>query len=73
MKPALPAGEYRVHGKEKTYMEAICNGHGFLWGLGEVTAKCDGQTVTFFRTGRRIWDCNSAYAAQHFIFEAKEK
>jgi hypothetical protein len=67
----LPEGRYAVYLKEKTFLQAVCNGH--LWIVKDTTAISTGEWVRFYVNGKQVWECNAMYAAAHFIFKVNMK
>jgi hypothetical protein len=65
---SLPKGDYKVQIKEKTFMQAVCNGHAFAFDKENITAKSDGSWTVFFDNGEKVWECNANYANANFIF-----
>lgn len=62
--PSLPRGTYTVRCREATLLKARLNGHGAVW--PHARAESDGESVVFFHDGKRVYDCNAAYAAANF-------
>ena len=61
---------YICRGREETFLEAVANGHGFLFGgacLAEEFQRGDGTWFRFLgREGVLLWECNPEYARANF-------
>ena len=63
----LPDGEYFATCKERNVMSATMNGHHLVFPQARMTVTAG--IARFYRDGKEVWDCNSIYAASHFIIQ----
>lgn len=63
----LADGQYRPLCKEKSFLQAMTNGHSRVWPQADVLIR-DGL-AWFSKESRQVWDCNAPYAATHFYLE----
>jgi len=60
----LDDGKYIAECREATLIGAAANGHSQIWPKCEMLVQ--GDRAFFYREGKLLWDCNAAYAADHF-------
>jgi len=48
-------------------MSATMNGHHLVFPQARMTVTAG--IARFYRDGKEVWDCNSIYAASHFIIQ----
>lgn len=63
----LPDGKYLARCKERSAISAAVNGHGAVYPQALCTIA--NGVAMFEKDGRRVWDCNAAYAQANFQLE----
>lgn len=64
----LSDGQYLATCRDKSVLAAMSNGHSSVWPRARVVIK--GSDAEFFKDGKSVWSCNSAYAGAHFDLAA---
>lgn len=60
----LADGPYSARCRETSLIGAAVNGHSLIW--PESVMEVRGDRALFYREGKLLWECNTAYAALHF-------
>ncbi len=60
----LNDGKYAVRCREATLFGAAANGHSQIW--PDSVMVIQGDRASFYRNGKKLWDCNTEYAVAHF-------
>lgn len=60
----LADGNYIARCKEQSILAAALNGHSQVWPEAQVVVK--GRLASFFKGGKKVWECNATYARGNF-------